>query len=337
MKVAVAILNFNGEKLLPRFLPSVLRHSGSTTMFQVEIIVADNASTDGSLAVLKRDFPSLTVIELKENSGYSGGYNRAINQIDADVVVLLNSDVEVSEGWLEEPMRILIKDYSIAAVQPKIRSLTNPEVFDYAGAAGGFMDALGYPYCRGRILSTIEKDRGQYDDDIEITWGSGACLFIRKQDFEHAGGLAEEFFAHMEEIDLCWRLQRMGKKIMYCGKSVVFHLGGGTLATGSPRKTYLNFRNSLSMLYRNLPAGRTIPILLIRMILDLVAALKFLVGGYGSSFLAVCRAHLDFIGSRAQERRQRKKFIHLPFASNLPGKGSILFRYYLAGKRTFRS
>ena len=334
MKVAVAILNYNGEKLLPRFLPSVLAHS-RTPLDQVEVVVIDNASSDGSIGLLRQDFPQVRIIPLTENTGYSGGYNRGLADLDADVAVLLNSDVEVTTGWLDRPLQMLRHDEQVAAVQPKIRSLTDPSRFDYAGAGGGYMDALGYPYCRGRMFDTIEVDNGQYDDETEVMWGSGACLFIRCSDYVSAGGLDERFFAHMEEIELCWKLKRMGRRVMYCGGSTVFHLGGGTLPVGSPRKTYLNFRNNLSLLYRHLPARRLPMVFLLRLLLDLVAALRFRIGGMGPSAAAVCRAHWHFLTSIGREQEARRRWRNWPYPKELPGQGSLLWRYYVRGKKTF--
>jgi GT2 family glycosyltransferase len=237
-KLAVVILNFNGENLLRQFLPSVIQYSP-----QAEIVVADNGSTDDSVALLKKEFPTVRTLILDKNYGFCGGYNRALKQVRADVYVILNSDIEVTSNWLTGPLGLLEKDKSIAAVQPKVLSYKQKNKFEYAGAAGGFIDAFGYPFCRGRVFDHVEEDRGQYNDEQEIFWASGACLIIRSTAFHQFNGFDEDFFAHMEEIDLCWKINRSNQKTFYCGRSTVYHLGAGTLAYDNPRKTFLNFRN----------------------------------------------------------------------------------------------
>ncbi len=243
------ILNWNGKHLLGRFLPGIIKH----TPPEVDIIVADNASQDDSLLFLKEHFPGIRIIEMKENQGFAGGYNKALESVDADYFILLNSDIEVSEAWIEPCISLLDAYPDVAAVQPKIRSLENKAFFEYAGAAGGFLDHFGYPFCRGRIFNHLEKDTGQYDDFGEVFWATGAAMFVRADAFRDAGGFDASFFAHMEEVDLCWRLQNSGYKIFYCPQSVVYHLGGGSLPKANPQKTFYNFRNSLWMLAKQLP------------------------------------------------------------------------------------
>jgi hypothetical protein len=330
-RTAVVILNFNGEKLFSKFLPSVLQHSGNA-----EIIVVDNHSTDQSVEVLRRDYPTIKLIGLDRNYGFCGGYNEGLRQVEADNFVLLNSDVEVTAGWMEEPLRLL--EAGAGAVQPRIKSYLHRDQFDYAGAGGGFIDNLCYPYCRGRIFNTIEPDNNQYSDNCAVAWASGACMFIRSEVFFECGGFETSFFAHMEEIDLCWRIRRSGKEIMYCGSSIVYHLGGGTLAATSPRKTYLNFRNNLSLMVRNLSALRLLIIFPIRCWLDGLAALKFLFEGNRAAMLAVCRAHWNFFGSLPSEWRGRRSLAHLPY--HVPVLGKIrftLWSYYVLGKKNYTS
>ena len=245
-RTAIVILNYNGEKLLPQFLPSVLQHSADA-----EIIVADNASSDQSIALLKKNFPKIRLIQLDENYGFCGGYNRALRQIHADYYVLLNSDVEVTAHWLTSMTQLLDSHPGIAAVQPKILSYHQKEKFEHAGAGGGFIDSLGYPFCRGRIFDHIEEDTGQYNDELPVFWCSGACMMIRSEAYHAFGGFDEDFFAHMEEIDLCWKLHRTNQSVYYCGKSTVYHVGAGTLGYGNPRKIFLNFRNGLALIYKH--------------------------------------------------------------------------------------
>jgi GT2 family glycosyltransferase len=327
---AVVILNFNGEKLLQQFLPSVLRHSENA-----EVIVADNGSTDRSLEILKNEFPSVKIIALKKNFGFCGGYNRALKQVVADYYVLLNSDVEVTANWLEPIQRTLDSDADVAAVQPKILSYSQRNLFEYAGAGGGYIDALGFPFCRGRIFDYVEQDRGQYNDTVEIFWATGACLAIRADAYHKFGGLDEDFFAHMEEIDLCWKQHRDGKKVMYCGNSTVFHLGAGTLGYKNPRKTYLNFRNGLFLIYRHLDTVELLWKLPGRIILDWLAGLMFLTKGEWSHVMAVGRAHLHFIGKLGRERKKRhtlhKKYPEYSRSSIL--HGSVVFDYFVLRRK----
>lgn len=299
MKTAIVILNWNGKKLLEQFLPSVNHYSK-----RADIFVIDNASTDDSIAFLRSNYPNIGIIQNKENYGFAGGYNQGLKSIEADIYCLLNSDVQVTSGWLE-PIVELFRDDQIAVVQPKILSYHNPSFFEYAGAAGGFLDNFGYPYCRGRVFWTLEEDTGQYDDEIQIFWATGACFFIRSVDFWDQGGFDKRFFAHMEEIDLCWRLNNAERKIFYTGKSSVYHVGGGTLSN-SPNKTYLNFRNSLWMLVRNLPTYKILPVVFSRMVLDGVTAFVFWrYEGFGH-FKAILKAHFSFYAKVGHYLKSRK-------------------------------
>ena len=331
-KVAVVILNFNGEKLLPQFLPSVIQHSS-----QAEIIVADNASTDQSVSILKKQFPSVRVITLEKNFGFCGGYNRALKQVDADYYVILNSDIEVTAGWLNAPTKLLDGDQSIAAAQPKILSWREKNKFEYAGAAGGMIDTLGYPFCRGRVFDHVEEDKNQYNDEREIFWATGACLIIRSKTFHQFEGFDEDFFAHMEEIDLCWKIIRSNQKILYTGASTVYHLGAGTLGYDNPKKTYLNFRNGLTLIYKHLSSTELTYKFPFRILLDWVAALMFLMKGKSKNTSAVFDAHLDFFKSLKKNRLKRKKiqtrYPSYPKENIHPGL--IIFDYYLRKKKTF--
>lgn len=287
LKIAVVILNWNGRELLDKFLPSVTAYSQNADIF-----VIDNASEDDSVSFIQQNFPDVYIVENDKNYGFAGGYNQGLKHIQADVYCLLNSDVEVTKNWLI-PFFELFKNEEIAAAQPKILDFYHKTKFEYAGAAGGFLDNFGYPYCRGRIFWTLEEDKGQYDDEIPIFWATGACMFIRSKDFWEQEGFDENFFAHMEEIDLCWRLNNAGKKVFYSGKSTVYHVGGGTLSN-SPNKTYLNFRNSLWMLVRNLPKYKIIPVILSRLVLDGITAFVFWrYHGFGH-LTAILKAHISF-------------------------------------------
>ena len=289
MKCSVIILNWNGAEMLRKYLPSVVTH---TTLPDVEIIVADNGSTDNSLEVLRTEFPNVRTIVLDQNYGFAEGYNRAISQVDSDYVVLLNSDVEVTEGWLEPMLGYLDANADVASVQPKIRSYINRNYFEHAGAAGGFVNALGYPYCRGRILWKVEQDKGQYDTITDVDWTSGACMCVRTKVYKELGGLDASFFAHMEEIDLCWRMRNAGWRLVCLPQTVVFHLGGGSLHYDSPRKTYLNHRNNLLMIRKNKkhPFG----VLFVRFFLDYAAAFLYLLQGRPAAFKAVFQARRDY-------------------------------------------
>jgi hypothetical protein len=292
IRAAIVILNWNGDKFLQQFLPSVLKYS---SIPGIEVYVADNGSTDNSIEILKSQFPSVKIIQFNRNYGFAGGYNEALKQIEAQYYILLNSDVEVTPGWIEPILRLLDANHSIAACMPKLKNFHDREYFEYAGAAGGFIDKYGYTFCRGRIFRTLEKDIGQYDDNISIFWATGACMFIRGELFHSLGGFDASFFAHMEEVDLCWRFKSAGYTIMYSGESTVYHVGGGALPKENPRKTYLNFRNSLFLLYKNLPASKFRKIILLKILFDIGAGFKFLFSLKGSHFFSVIKAHLFFL------------------------------------------
>lgn len=328
-KVSVVILNYNGEKLLPQFLPSVIEHSKNAT-----VIIADNASTDQSIKILEIQFPSVQVIKLDKNYGFCGGYNRALKQIDAEYYVLLNSDVEVTPDWLDPLIQLLDSTPSIAAVQPKILSYHQKANFEYAGAGGGFIDSLGYPFCRGRIFDYAEKDIGQYNDTREIFWATGACLIVRSKVYHELGGLDEDFFAHMEEIDLCWKIQRAGFSVFYCGSSQVYHVGAGTLARSNPRKTYYNFRNGLSLIAKHWGTWALLLKMPLRFLLDYVAALKFMVTGNPADAGAVLRAHYHFITDLRKDRGKRKLLkSKYPFSKRNIYNGSILWERFILQKK----
>jgi len=329
LSVAVVILNWNGKKYLEQFLPSLIQHTGS----EAEIIVADNASSDDSVPFLQQHFPSIRIIRLPENLGFAKGYNLALSQVDATYYVLLNSDIEVTAGWLDPVIRLMEENPAIGACQPKIRSWHDRAFFEYAGAAGGFIDKYGYPFCRGRMFLTMEEDHGQYDDMTEIFWASGACMFVRSEVYHRMGGLDNDFFAHMEEIDFCWRLHNNGYKVMYCPASVVYHIGGGTLPKASWLKTYLNFRNNFMLLYKNLPAGLLINVFAVRLILDAVAAYKFLFQAGFKDFRAVIRAHISFYKALPALRKKRKVLKHGSLKKMY--QRPLVFDYYLLRKRFF--
>lgn len=289
MKVAVVILNWNGRELLEKFLPSVVAYSK-----EANIYVADNASSDTSIAFVSEHFPSVEIIHNKENGGYAKGYNEALKNLWEDIFVLLNSDVEVTENWLSPVISEFMKDTSVVAAQPKILDFKNKEYFEYAGAAGGFIDKYGYPFCRGRIFDTVEKDLGQYNDTTQIFWASGACLFVRANSFRKIGGFDEDYFAHQEEIDLCWRLQNMNGKILAVGTSNVFHVGGATLPSANPEKTFYNFRNSLLNLFKNAGGTNVYSTILIRLLLDGLAGIQFLAKGKPRHLISIIKAHFSF-------------------------------------------
>ena len=310
MRCSVVILNWNGEEMMRRYLPSVVQHTDGE---DIEVVVADNGSTDESLRVLREEFPSVRVIVLDKNYGFAEGYNRAIAQIDSEYTVLLNSDVEVTADWLNPLLAYMDSHPQTAACQPKILSWTSKEAgeqpvrFEHAGAAGGMMDALGYPFCRGRVMSKVETDEGQYDSIVPVFWTSGAAMCVRTAVYQETGGLDGSFFAHMEEIDLCWRMQCRGYELVCVPQSVVYHLGGGSLNYESPRKTYLNFRNNLLMLYKNLPGCRLAAVLLCRLLLDYAAAVQFLLKGQGKNALSVVHARRDFWRMLNSDMREKRK------------------------------
>lgn len=332
-KTAVVILNWNGRDMLRSFLPSVVRFSGvSATVY-----VADNGSTDDSVEMIRKGFPSVQLIVLSENHGFAGGYNLALKQIDAEYVVLLNSDVEVTEDWLTPLTGYMDTHPEVAACQPKIRSWRQKERFEYAGAAGGFIDYYGYPFCRGRIMGEVETDEGQYDTVAPVFWATGAALFIRLKDYWGVGGLDTRFFAHMEEIDLCWRLRARGRGLVCIPRSVVFHVGGATLKKENPRKTFLNFRNNLVMLYKNLPPEDLASVMRARVVLDYTAALSFILKGQFPNAWAVFRARRAYASLRASFTEARSENIRKTSVALIPEriKSSILVRFYLHGKKIF--
>ena len=331
-KVAVVILNYNGKKYLQQFLPLVIKYSSGST-----IIVGDNASTDDSVDFIKNNFPEVRIILQPTNEGFSKGYNSVLRQVKAKYYVLLNSDVEVTENWISPIIELMEQDASIAACQPKILSFHYRDSFEYAGAAGGFIDFLGYPFCRGRIFNTLEKDQGQYDGISRIFWATGACLFIKAEIFHQFKGFDDHFFAHMEEIDLCWRLNKSGYKIMFHSNSKIYHIGGGTLPKNNPHKTYLNFRNSLLMLYKNTPIFKRSRILAVRFITDLVAALHFLLSGNAGDSKAVFQAYYTFFF----KLKKVKAEISMEQGKSFPDRefgifyGSIIVEHFLKKKKVF--
>lgn len=331
-RVAVVILNWNGIHFLEQFLPSVITGS---RLEQVELVVADNGSTDHSIEFLRSQYPSIRVIELGENLGFTRGYNRALAQVQADYYVLLNSDVEVTVGWLEPMLALLEGDPSIAACQPKILSFHQKNLFEYAGAAGGWLDRFGYPFSKGRIFEFCEEDMGQYDQQEPIFWASGAALFIRASVFHAMRGFDESFFAHQEEIDLCWRIQLEGYRVYSCPASVVYHVGGGTLPRGNSRKTYLNFRNNLIMLAKNLPLGRACWVIPVRIMLDATSAWKEMLSGDPGYFRAVAHAHGSFLkwllGNKRRSLFPEKK------RARLDGwwRGSVVWQHFVRKRNRF--
>lgn len=334
MKTSVVILNWNGAEMLRRFLPSVIAYSQGEG---VEICVADNASSDNSCEVIEREFPEVRLIRLSENYGFAEGYNRALQQIDAEYVVLLNSDVEVTSGWLEPMTDYLDKHPQVAACQPKLLSFQEKSCFEYAGAAGGFIDKYGYPFCRGRIFDVVESDRGQYDDIIPVFWATGAALLIRLQVYREVGGLDGRFFAHMEEIDLCWRLRSRGYGIVCLPFSRVYHVGGATLKKENPRKTLLNFRNNLIMLYKNLPPCELNKVMFIRICLDYVAVLVFVLKGDWKNAQAVIRARREFVKMHSGFKADRDENLRSTVVWEIPERCrfSILWQHKLKRKLHF--
>lgn len=328
-KVAVVILNWNGKNYLEKFLPSVVKLSGS----DVKVYIADNASTDDSISFLKKNFPEVGIFINDKNYGFAEGYNVALKKINAKYFVLLNSDVEVTENWVEPIIKLMDDDETISACQPKIKDYNNKDFFEYAGAAGGFIDYLGYPLCRGRVFNHIEEDKGQYNDVSEIFWATGACMFVRSSVFKELDGLDNHFFAHMEEIDLCWRMKNSGYKVMYHPDSTVYHVGGGTLNKINPKKTYLNFRNNLFLLHKNLPKRKRFSIIFTRLILDGLAGVKLLFEGKPSHTMAIIKAHFHFYGDIKQNNAKRLK----KYQPNTIGivKKNILFLSFFRGKKTF--
>lgn len=330
--LSIVILNWNGANMLRRFLPSVIEHSP-----EAEVIVADNGSTDDSMRLLAEEFPHIRTIRLDRNYGFAEGYNRALAQVDSDLYLLLNSDVRVEEGWLSPMLSYMETHPEVAACQPKIRCEWAPDMLEYAGACGGYIGRLGFPFCRGRILGTVERDEGQYDTIAQVAWATGAALLIRREAYIEAGGLDARFFAHQEEIDLCWRLRSRGYSIVCIPQSVVYHVGGGTLPTESPRKAYLNFRNNLLLLYKNLPEKTFRSVMPWRRLLDAAAALHFLVGGHWAACRAVCRAHIDFRRTHHEfdADRDRNLAATVVPAEQILSPINLLWQYYARRRHTF--
>lgn len=336
MKLSIVILNWNGSHHLQRFLPSVVKYSNYDW---AEIVVADNHSDDKSREVVEKEFPTVKNLQLDQNYGFAEGYNRALKNNDAEYILLLNSDVEVTENWLEPMLKIMDLNPLIGACQPKIIQLDEPAKFEYAGASGGFIDKYGFPFCRGRIINFQEHDLGQYDDSISVFWASGAAILVRGKLWHEFNGFDADFWAHMEEIDLCWRMKNQGYKVVVCPESKVLHLGGGSLAYGNPQKVYLNFRNNLFLLYKNLPKGKLYKTLLLRMIFDGVAAFQFLLTGQFKSFSKVLAAHRDFYKSLKKLGIKRKELLTKTVTHNHPEiyKGSIIVDFFIHNKRKFSS
>lgn len=324
VKTAVVILNYNGRAYLEQFLPSVLLNSVNS-----DVIVADNASTDDSIEFLKEKFPQVKLIILSKNHGYAGGYNEALKQVSAKYYLLLNSDVEVTDNWLPPLEHFLDTNPDYAACQPKIKDFNNRALFEYAGACGGFVDFLGYPFCRGRIFNSIENDDGQYNESLDIFWSSGACMMIRSDIFHEVGGFDHDFFAHMEEIDLCWRIHSQGKKIKCIPNSSVYHVGGGTLAKSSPFKTYLNFRNGLYLLMKNSPSKKLVMKLPARIILDWIASIKFLLEGNMRHSISVFKAHISVLINTRKILKKRKE------TSAAPKSKLMIYEYYFKGNKKY--
>ncbi len=335
-KLAIVILNWNGKAMLEKFLPSVCRFSVAD---DVVVVVADNGSTDDSIAFLKENFPSVQLVLLDKNYGFADGYNRSLAQLDAEYFLLLNSDVEVTENWLEPLVSYMDIHPDVAACQPKIRSFAQKDMFEHAGACGGFMDKYGFPFCRGRVFANVERDLGQYDSVVDVFWATGAALMVRSSDFLSAGGLDGSFFAHMEEIDLCWRLRARGRRIVCVPQSVVYHVGGGTLNVDNPRKTFLNFRNNLLMIYKNVPDRYLRRVLLARFFFDYVAVLQYCLKGDLKNAKAIWNARSEFkkicheYDAKRAANLQAQKCDDIPEVLN----SSIVLSSFLFGKHTFSS
>ena len=328
MKIAVVILNWNGVKLLEQFLPSIIQYSP-----EAEIYIADNASTDDSILFITTHFLAVKIIKNESNFGFAEGYNQALSLVDAEIYALVNSDIEVTKNWLQPILETFHNEPKTAIIQPKILDYKRKDYFEYAGAAGGFIDKYGYPFCRGRIFETIEKDTKQYNDDCEIFWASGACFFIRSSVYKTLNGFDADFFAHQEEIDLCWRAFNKGFKIKYNSKSVVYHVGGATLEQGNPKKTFLNFRNSLLMLLKNLPKSWLFPLLFIRLLLDGLAGIRFLVKGEFGHFFAILKAHYYFYRLFSKNYKKRDTIQSKHYFKTR----SIVFTYFIKNGTIFES
>ena len=336
IKTAVVILNWNCLDYLKMFLGDVVKHSIDD---ETIICIADNGSTDGSADWIAENYRDVKLIRLDKNYGFAGGYNLALGQLDTRYFVLLNSDIEVTAGWLKPLISYMDNNPDVASCQPKILSYNNKDHFEYAGAAGGFIDKFGYTFCRGRVFDVIEKDSGQYDDPIDIFWSTGACMMVRSEAWKRCKGLDSDFFAHMEEIDMCWRFHNAGYRVSYIPDSVVYHVGGGALAYDSPFKTYLNFRNNLFLLYKNLPDNKLHTILFVRKLLDSLAALMFLAKGKTSSLKSVWKAHIDYYKSMSSLKEKRKEVQTLTEKQPeyLLLNKCIVFEFYVKGNKTFKS
>lgn len=325
--LAIVILNWNGKQLLEQFLPSVIAHSKNAAIY-----VADNGSNDNSIAFLKTTYPSVKIIQNEKNGGYAKGYNDALKHVNEDLLCLLNSDIEVTKNWLAPILQVFNTEENTAIIQPKILDYKNKNKFEYAGAAGGFIDKYGYPYCRGRLFNTIETDTGQYNDTSKVFWASGACLFIRKATFETLNGFDESFFAHMEEIDLCWRAFNLNFDVKYVGTSTVYHVGGATLNATNPKKTYLNFRNNLFTITKN-AKGTIFTLIILRMLLDGIAAFKFLLEFKPNHFFAIFKAHISYYGNLSQLLQKRKA---LNQSKKYYSVKSIVWSYFVFNKTLFK-
>ena len=335
-KIAIVILNWNGVDMMRRYLTDVVNYS---IVDNAVVYVADNASTDDSVEMLRSEYPQVKVILLEKNWGFAEGYNKALSQIEAEYYVLLNSDVKVTHHWLQPLVEFMDAHSDVAACQPKLLSIIDTDSFEYAGACGGFIDLYGYPFCRGRVFNTIERDKGQYDTAMPILWATGACMMIRSSDYRNAGGFDGRFFAHNEEIDLCWRLRLLGRKVYCIPDSAVFHLGGGTLPKSNPMKTYLNFRNNLTMLYKNLPDRELRKVMRMRFLLDWLAALQMLVLGRSiGDFKAVIKARMAFKAWKNDFRHDRETIQSTAKVDAVPERIciSILWQYYIKRNKTFR-
>ena len=333
-KLSIVILNWNGAEMLRRYLPTVLANSGVG-----DVVVADNASTDGSVEMLLKEFPQVQVIVLEQNFGFAEGYDRALAELpDYEYYLLLNSDVEIRQKEWDAPLVKYMDEHpECAACQPKLLALREPDKFEYAGAAGGFLDRYGYPFCRGRVMNAVEKDEGQYDEVVPLLWATGAALMVRASDWRESGGLDARFFAHMEEIDLCWRLRTMGRTIVCVSESRAYHLGGATLNQGNPRKTFLNFRNNLLMLYKNLPHDELSKVMRVRRLLDYVAALQYLLKGDLDNARAVIEARKEYRRIRSDFEADRRRIQQMRTLSHVPERKGflLLWQYYVRNKKTF--
>ncbi len=329
MKIAIVILNWNGKQLLEKFLPSIVKYSN---LNNVEIFVADNASTDGSIDFIKQNYPNIEIVQNKENGGFAKGYNDALKHIKADIYGLINSDIEVTEDWLNSIIATFENEENTVIIQPKILDFKNKELFEYAGAAGGFVDKYGYPFCRGRIFSELEKDNQQFNDTKDIFWASGACFFIRSKVFQELNGFDEDYFAHQEEIDLCWRAKNTNKTIKYVGTSTVYHVGGATLKEESPKKTFLNFRNSLFTLVKNIPKNQLFSVIITRLILDGVAGIKFLFEMRPIHTFAILKAHISFYSQLSNMLHKRKNQYQITDYYRVK---SIVWQHFVLGKKKY--